>query len=127
MYRNPRWISLVVMAVLLGSLWYGMRSAVSTARADEEGSGQVASLKDQLEKGLRARRSVEFQFLARVAQLVDSGALSRELVQGSFSWTTRKYRDRKTLVPYFEQHLRLRAAQAGNTSLNTAPTTLPRT
>jgi len=91
---------------------------------DATGSG-VASLKDQLEKGLRARRPVEFQFVRRVAQLVDSGDLTVQFVQGSFSWTVKKYEKRKYLVPYFEQVLRQRAKAEKITVLDNIPTTFP--
>lgn len=122
MRHSARCMCLLGLLVGLAS----MASSVTFSRAAQvsDSGAQVASLKDQLEKGLRARRSVEFQFVNRVAQLVDQGRLSKEFVQGCFSWTLRKYRDRKaSLVPYFEQVLRQRAAKDGNTALNNVPST----
>ena len=111
---------------LLGLLVVGLGSfPVTLTGQTDSSSSPVAPLKDQLEKGLRARRAVEFQFVARVAQLVDEGQLSKEFVQGSFSWTLKKYRQKKALVPYFEQTLRQRATKEGLTALNNVPTTLP--
>jgi hypothetical protein len=113
-------------ATLLAAAWHWAWTAPSTLRADEQTGEPVASLRDQLEKGLRARRPVEVQFVRRVAQLVDQRQLSLELVQGTFSWTVKKYRTKKYLVPHFEQVLRQRAAKEGITALNNVPTTLPR-
>ena len=77
-----------------------------------------------MEKGLKARRKIEFQFVGHVVQLVDQGRLDRKLVLGTFTFVTKKYRDRKYLVPIFEQALRKRAAAEGNSALNDVPTTL---
>jgi len=94
------------------------------AQQSDQSGARVASLQEQLEKGLKARRQVEFQFVARVALLVKQGRLTREVVQGTFSFVTKKYRDRKYLVPIFEQALRSRLAQDGNTALHNVPSTL---
>jgi hypothetical protein len=69
-----------------------------------------SSLKDLLEKGLRARRPEEFQFIARVVRKVDEGGLPKEVVQSTFLWARRK-----PTYPfqYFEQALKLRAAELG--------------
>lgn len=123
MNRPRTWIPMLSLLLLSSLLFATLRAAGSMARASDAG-GQVASLKDQLEKGLRARRPIEFQFVGQIVQLVNSGVLSREMVLGSFSWTLKKYSRRKYLVPYFEQHLRQRAARAGITALNNIPSTL---
>jgi hypothetical protein len=113
---------LVVFAIAVGSI---PRSAAGqSGQASDATAEPVASLKDQLQKGLRARRAVEFQFIGQVSQLVDQGRLSKEFVQGTFSYTLKKYRKKKSLVPYFEQVLRQRATKDGNTALNNIPTTL---
>lgn len=120
---------LFLLAAFLCAFAFGGDSCLvhgQAAQGVEESGARVASLKDQLEKGLRARRPVESQFVATVAQLVNQEQLSRELVQGSFSWTLKKYRNRKYLVPYFEQILRHRAAKAGNTALDDVPSTFPK-
>ena len=69
-----------------------------------------ASLKDQLEKGLRARRPEEFAFIGRVVALVDDGKLPVKLVRGTFGWARRK---KPYPFPYFERALKLRAAKIG--------------
>lgn len=97
---------------------------LADAHTSDDSGGQVASLQDQLEKGLRARRPVEFQFVARVVQLVEQGRLSRATVVGTFRFVVRRYSGKKYLVPAFEQILRKRAREEGNTSLDNVPSTL---
>jgi hypothetical protein len=113
---------------LLGilSVSVGLLAAVtfSFAQQSNPSTQQVADLQEQLEKGLRARRPIEVQFLSRVIQLVNQGRLTREVVQGTFSFVLKKYRDRKYLVPIFEQTLRKRLSLDGNTALDNVPTTL---
>ena len=74
-------------------------------------SGPTVSLRIQLEKGLRLRRPVEFDFIDRVIKLVDAGTLSRSIVDSTFLWATRKHDSQP--YPYFERGLRIRAARAG--------------
>jgi hypothetical protein len=126
MSRRLRWILPIALVGLLLILGRSERRDGRAALADDVASGEVALLKDQLEKGLRARRPIEFQFVRTVAQLVENGQLPRELVLGTFSWARHKYRDRKYLVPHFEQALRQRAAQEKITVLNNVPSTLPK-
>ncbi len=69
-----------------------------------------ATLKDTLERGLRARRPVEFAFLERVVTMVDQNKLPVDLVRSTFDWA----RDKQPYpYPYFERALKLRAAQQG--------------
>jgi hypothetical protein len=125
MSRRLRLVTpLAVLGLLATALFWGRLDG--QAQSLEESAKEVAPLKDQLEKGLRARRPVEFQFVRRVAQLVDNKQLSLELVQGTFAWTRKKYPTKKYLVPHFEQALRLRAAVADITVLDNVPTTLPK-
>jgi len=73
----------------------------------------VVSLKDILEKGLRAYRPTDFTYLAKVVGLVNTGKLTRRFVLGTFHYTRRKYRFKRYLVPYFQRALTLRAAKIG--------------
>ena len=104
----------------------GLMAAVTFAVAQQStpSAPEVANLREQLEKGLRARRPIEVQFLSRVIQLVNQGRLTQEVVQGTFSFVLKKYRDKKYLVPIFEQTLRKRLTFDGNTALDNVPTTL---
>jgi hypothetical protein len=71
--------------------------------------GRSASLKDQLEKGLKARRPQEFAFIARVVTLVEQGILPRTLVDSTFLWA----RSARHPFQYFERGLRVRARRLG--------------
>jgi len=67
-------------------------------------------LQTSLEKGLKARRPVEFAFIASVVQMVDNGTLPKTLVETSFLWARKK---RPYPFPYFEQSLKLQAQKIG--------------
>ena len=107
---HTRQILLCLAACGFGGLWFGNVDASSGGLVV---AAEVADLKDQLEKGLKARRPEEFAFLAKVVQMVESDKLPRELVQSSFLYVrkTRKYE--KYLVPYFERVLKIQADKAG--------------
>jgi hypothetical protein len=81
-------------------------AAVSFAVADDtivnDGTTRV-SLKVQLERGLRAMRPVEFEFLAEVLQQVDDETLPKDMVEQAFLWA---HRQRTYRVQYFEKALR---------------------
>jgi hypothetical protein len=65
----------------------------------------------QLQAGLKARRPVEFAFIAQVAQMVEQGQLPRTMVVGMFDWA--RERDSNRPFPHFEFGLRRRAATIG--------------
>jgi hypothetical protein len=67
-------------------------------------------LQETLEKGLKARRPEEFQFIARVATLVDQGGLPEDLVKSTFIWARKQPRHP---FQYFERALIIRAAKLG--------------
>lgn len=67
-------------------------------------------LQTTLEKGLKARRPVEFQFIANVVQQVDNGTLPEATVISCFLWA-RRYRQYP--CAYFMYALRNQAAQIG--------------
>ncbi len=75
------------------------------------GSGQVASLKDQLKAGLKARRTVEFRYIENVVKLVEQRKLPVKLVLETFQYARRK----RTGYPFqfFQRALALRAARIG--------------
>ncbi len=74
---------------------------------------EVVTLKDQLEKGLKARRPVEFAFVATVVGMVKEGQLSTELVLSTFHWARKQRKYRRYIFPYFEAALRKRALDEG--------------
>ncbi len=125
MVRLARWCWLVVLIAATHPAG-PIACLYLAAQETEQTSKQVASLKDQLEKGLRARRPIEFQFVQRIAELVETKQLSREFVLSTFNYTVRRYAKRKYLVTYFEQILRQRAAKDKITALDGIPTTIPK-
>ncbi len=52
--------------------------------------GVTIDLKSQLEKGLKARRPVEFAYINQIIKLVESGKLPRSLVTSTFVWARKK-------------------------------------
>jgi hypothetical protein len=63
-------------------------------------------LKSQLEKGLKARRPVEFAYIAQIIDLVEAGELPQSLVTSTFIWA----RQRPTRqLQYFQFALAARA------------------
>ncbi len=74
---------------------------------------QGPTLRDQLEKGLKARLPEEFEFVDTVVTMVDNGTLPRDMVDGVFFWVRKNRNQRKYMFPYFERLLRLKAQKAG--------------
>jgi len=95
----------------------GTGSATVTSRTT---TGRVATLQQQLEKGLRVRLPAEFEYVERVALLVQQGRLPLKLVQGSFDYARRRDHRRYPFV-YFHRVLDARAKRIGITVLPTAP------
>lgn len=85
----------------------------NAARASETPGAQIASLRDQLEKGLKARLPQEFQFIDRVLYLVEHDKLPVELVRSTFQWARENAKNKRYPFPYFERALRLRAKERG--------------
>ena len=89
------------------------RTASRLSTKQFRGSGRVASLRDQLKAGLKARRDVEFNFIDEVVRLVEKRKLPVKLVVETFHYARRK----PTGYPfqYFQRALKLRAARLGVT------------
>jgi hypothetical protein len=69
------------------------------------------SLKQALEKGLKARRPSEFTFIKLVVEKVEQGKLPSKMVERTFLWA----RDNKQPhpMPYFERALQIQAKKIG--------------
>lgn len=83
------------------------------ALAGDPERAKVASLKDQLEKGLKARRPEEFAYIGYIHSLVEAGDLPVQLVLETFHWSRRQ--DPHFPFPYFQRAIRIRAARVGIT------------
>jgi hypothetical protein len=103
-------------AMLLAALTSGLANLTRLRAAEPApiGSG-LASLtfKQQLEKGLKARRPSDFAFIETVVANVDSGALSQKMVTETFGYA----RIKSSTYPfiYFQFAIRKRAAKLGVT------------
>ena len=106
--RLRRLLNLGLLALLAG-----LPGVMSHAQAPPTGVTTRASLKETLEKGLRARRPEEFQYVARVAELVDQKELPLDLVMSTFQWARQKSKHTNFPLPYFARGLRERAAKLG--------------
>ena len=105
--RN-RYASLLYVLALLTWLVTGVAmecAADSSSSGDGEPSLQVI-----LEKGLKARRPVEFKFIASVCDAVNRGDLPKSLAQRTFLWARRK---NTRPFPYFQRAMEIQAAELG--------------
>jgi hypothetical protein len=106
-------LSLGWLASVAGWHWH----LVSACLADE----QQATLNEQLRSILKCRRPEEFAYVDLVTAKVDSGELPLPLVLSMMQWARKRSRQevqnhsRKTDIPfpYFQQGLKLRAAEIG--------------
>lgn len=97
-------LSSLVLATLAGLV---VSQTISRAEPD------LPTLRERLEKGLKARLPNEFEFLDTVVTMVDAGTLPRELVDKVFFYVRREKSHKKYLVPYFERLLRAKAREQG--------------
>ena len=101
------------IVLLLAAIGLPIGVAVTLTAADgTSGTSGIPTLKDVLEKGLKARRPEEFAFVATVIGKVDKGELPREIVQSTFLWARQQPHHP---FQYFEQGLRERAKKIGVT------------
>jgi hypothetical protein len=95
-----------VMACLLASVMFSAVAAAAEPPPVNAGGVSGLDLKTQLEKGLKARRPVEFQYIEQITQLVASGDLPREMVTTTFVWARKKP---SRQLQYFQFALQTRA------------------
>lgn len=101
---------LLAMAIALGASAGGnlvlaqAQQGVGPSPSDT-GTTSTTSLKDMLEKGLKARLPSEFEFARRVTEKVNEGKLPRKMVDSAFLWA----RYKKHPFEYFEFALRKQA------------------
>ncbi|MFO0911959.1 MAG: hypothetical protein U0795_03300 [Pirellulales bacterium] len=89
--------------------WLLARPAFGQTPAIRVGASQV-SLRDQLARGLRARRQAEFAFVDQVVSQVNQGHLPLSLVQSTYLWARKKT---PYPFPYFMVALSRRAKAIG--------------
>jgi hypothetical protein len=69
------------------------------------------TLKQALEKGLKARRPSEFAFIRLVVKKVEDGVLPRKIVERTFLWA--RQNKQPYPMPYFERALQIQARKIG--------------
>ena len=74
---------------------------------------EVADLKDQLEKGLKARLPMDFAFISKVVMLVENDKLPLKTVKAVFQWARDKGAKNNYPFPYFQRALKIRAKKLG--------------
>ena len=107
----------VVLLVVLAAPRTTSVVTAATSRDVKSGPAVQVTLKQQLEKGLRARRPVEFAFVAEVVQAVEDGKLPIRLVNVSYDWALKQPR---YPFQYFEFAITKVAKQRG-VVLHSAP------
>ena len=100
-------VRMFAAGLLAGALFLEPTAAIPAA---DNGTATVPTLKDKLEKGLKARLPSEFAFIANVVSKVNDGTLPLSLVDSTFIWA-RKRSDRP--FEYFQHGLTLRAQKQG--------------
>lgn len=85
-------------------------AALARQRPETASSAVQVTLKDQLEKALRARRPQEFAAIAMVLESVEQGTLPLDIVQTSFNWSRKKRANR---VQYFILAVNAQARRRG--------------
>jgi len=112
-------IAIAILCAVIFSWATPDRAAAQDSGGLNPGPVEKPSLKDVLEKGLKARRPVEFEFIGTVVQMVDAGQLPQTLVQSTFLWARKKRV--KYPFQYFEFALRQRAKEELGIDLPAVP------
>lgn len=100
----------LLIIVLVAASFFAVALSSIRSRAQDGAAGiTVADLQEQLEDGLKARLPAEFDFIARVVDLVKQRQFSTGEVKSIFQWARRK--NPKTPFPYFERAMRILAGR----------------
>lgn len=130
--RTALWVLLASLASLLAEAWLSageppLQTERHALRSGENGEvlsdppdfaqapgGETgvftADLQDRLEKDLRARRPVEFEFIAKVVEMVENDTLPLALVNRCYLWARRQA---KFPFQHFENAVRKEARRIG--------------
>jgi len=80
----------VAVLLFVVSLTWCRPAAADNPPAIDGGGVKGLDLKTQLQKGLKARRPVEFQYIDEIVDLVKSGKLPIKLVYTTYGWAQAK-------------------------------------
>lgn len=115
-----RWLPAPLLLIGLSASTAHGQNTVDFNAAENMFSYNTVELKDQLRYGLRVAFPNQEAFINEVVTKVDSGELSRAMVNVVFVWARK--RNPRIPFPYFESVLRLLAERRGVTF--TTPSTL---
>ncbi len=108
-HKVPRWLGPLVLGLWV--LAAGDASAASPPPPLNGGGVSGLNLQTQLEKGLKARRPVEFQYIDQIMKLVEAGTLPVPLVETTYGWARKQPGNRQ--LQYFQFALQARVKAAG--------------
>lgn len=74
----------IVLFLGLFSMLLSLPADAAPPALTDGGVSSELDLKGQLEKGLKARRPVEFQYIAQIVAMVEAGTLPRKYVDATF-------------------------------------------
>lgn len=118
--KLPVKLSILMVLVLTGMSLsnLGLTEAADAPCFHPSGSSnpvavEVADLKDQLEKGLKARLPADFSFISKVVMLVENDKLPLKTVKAVFQWARDRGAKNNYPFPYFQRALKIRAKKLG--------------
>jgi len=85
-----RFHRILMIAALFSVCGVLLAAEIRTPPAFDGGGVAGLNLKTQLEKGLKARRPVEFEYIRQIVDLVEEGELPYHLVITTFGWAQMK-------------------------------------
>jgi uncharacterized MAPEG superfamily protein len=106
-----RWFVVAIAATTWCVNGVQAQESFDANEADRMMSFNTVELKDQLRYGLRVAFPEQEAFVAQVVEKVDTGEMSRAMVNVVFVWSRK--RNPRIPFPYFEAVLRLLAERRG--------------
>ena len=111
--RILRWLPLSLLLLVCWTPTAQAQDSIDVNEAENMFSYNVVELRDQLKFGLRVAFPEQEAFVNEVVAKVDSGELSRAMVNVVFVWARK--RNPRIPFPYFETVMRLLAEKRGVT------------
>jgi len=108
---SKHWQPWLLTALVLAVLGLGGVRSWGAQGVDPRVAPGGISLKQALEKGLKARRPSEFKFIQLVIKKVEEGKLPVKMVERTFLWARRQQQEFP--MPYFEKAMQIQAKKLG--------------
>ena len=107
MFRLATFVALLLLVAIFAS---GKPARAQDGPIVNEGLGGELTLRELLEKDLRARREGEFKFIGRVVARVEEGKIPLETVITMYKWSKKKSH---RPYQYFEKGMKVQAKRLG--------------